>query len=356
MHTSCSIVRSAAAALGLAAVLSASQSFADDDIEERSFNIVGSWSVGTPYPRHEVPFWTKTLPEASGGRLSATVQGFDQLGLGGPAVFEMVGQGVYDIGASVIDYVSGDEPMLEGLDLPAVADPQQAKKVLDAYRPHLEKAFEETYNAVFLASIPQTPQVFFCNAEVNGLADLSGKRIRGSGRMTMDFIAAVGGVGVSLAFNEMPVALDRGVVDCGVTGVLSGYTGGWSEVSSHLYMLPAGGWDHVAIVANKDVWDSLNDATRGLLRTEIEKMEANAWDAIRQETQEGIDCNTGGECAIGAAHSMVAAEVTAEDQASAIKLIEERVLPGWAERCDESCVENWNASIGQVLGITAARQ
>src|SRR5690606_2672123 len=126
-----------------------------------------------------------------------------------------------------------------------VADPQQAKKVLDAYRPHLEKAFEESYNSVFLAAIPQTPQVFFCNAEVNSLADLSGKRIRGSGRMTMDFIAAVGGVGVSLAFNEMPVALDRGVVDCGVTGVLSGYTGGWSEVSSHLYMLPAGGWDQV---------------------------------------------------------------------------------------------------------------
>lgn len=329
---------------------------AQDAIEKRKFNVVGSWSAGSPYPRHEKPFWSEALPKASGGKLTATVQAFDQLGLGGPAVFEMVQKGVYDVGASVIDYVSGDVPLLEGLDLPAVADPDLAKKVLDAYRPHMAASFEKNYDSVLLAVIPQTPQVFFCKAPVGGLADLAGKRIRGSGRMTQDFIAAVGGVGVSLAFNEVPVALDRGVTNCGVTGVLSGYTGGWSEVSTHVYMLPAGGWDHVAIIMNKGTWDGLNEATRTLLRSEIGKMETNAWEAIKTETAEGIACISGGSCPLGPAHKTTSVAPTEEDTRKALQLIEANVLPQWASRCDKACVSDWNATIGKTLGITAARK
>jgi hypothetical protein len=40
----------------------------------------------------------------------------------------MVSQGVYDVGATVMDYVAGDEPRMEGADLPAIADPAQAHR------------------------------------------------------------------------------------------------------------------------------------------------------------------------------------------------------------------------------------
>ena len=60
--------------------------------------MIGSWSTSSLYPDLQVPFWTETLPEASGGRITANLQAFDEVGLGGNAAYERVQQGVYDVG------------------------------------------------------------------------------------------------------------------------------------------------------------------------------------------------------------------------------------------------------------------
>jgi TRAP-type C4-dicarboxylate transport system substrate-binding protein len=345
----------AASAMVLAGLSFSPAARASDELAKREFNVVGSWSNGSVYPTFEQPFWTEGLPKASGGRLTAKVQAFDRVGLGGAAVFEMVQKGIYDIGATVIEYVAGEEPRTEGLDLPAIADPALSRKVLDAYRPHLAEALEDAYDVVLLAVLPQTPQVVFCNAKIAGLKDLAGKRVRGSGRMTMDFIEAVGGTGVSIAFNEVPIALERRVIDCGVTGALSGYTGGWSEVVTHFYALPVGGWDHIGIVANRSVWNSLGKPTQQFLSAQLADMESRSWGTIKQDFELGIACNTGGACAIGKPFALTRVDVSEEDQARALKIMEANVLPRWAARCKGKCIENWNASAGKVLGITARR-
>src|SRR5690606_3380198 len=132
--------------------------------------------------------------------------------------------------------------------------PGRMRELIEAYKPALETAFDEIYDSKLLAVLPFSTQVVFCNTEINGLDDLTGKRIRGSGRMTLDFIEAIGATGVSVGFNEVPVALERGVIECGITGTLSGYLAGWSEVATHFYPLPVGGWDPVGIVIRNDVW------------------------------------------------------------------------------------------------------
>lgn len=345
----------AGSALALAAGLSAAQAQSTDEIMERELDVVGSFSTSSLFPDYEEPFWTETLPEASGGRLTARARPFDQLGLGGDAVYDMVSQGVYDIGTTVMDYVAGDMPRVEGADIPAIADPARARELVEAYKPALAKAFNETYDSKLLAVLPFSTQVVFCNSEIGGLEDLAGKRIRGSGRMTMDFIQAIGGTGVSVAFNEVPVALERGVIECGVTGSLSGYLAGWSEVATHFYPLPVGGWDPVGIVIRNDVWAELDEPTQNLLGEQLAQLEDKVWEEVDEVTQTGITCNTGGDCPYGEAEDLTLVEVTDEDLQQALEVTESSVLPQWAERCGEDCVEFWNETAGDVLGIAAAQ-
>lgn len=336
--------------LGAALLLTSVTSVLAEDVK---LNVVGSLSTSSLYPAHEVPFWTETLPAASNGKITATVQAFDLLGLGGGAVFEMVQQGVYDVGTTIIDYVAGDEPRVEGLDIPGIDDPAVLRQIADAYRPYLERVFEETFDSKLLAIMPYTAQVVFCKTPITGLSDLAGKRIRGSGRMTMDFIEAIGGTGVSIAFNEVPVALDRGVVDCGITGTLSGYLAGWSEVSTHFYPLPLGGWDPAGIAINNSTWDSLDAETQTLLRDEVAKLEERTWDGAAADNQFGINCNTGGECPAGPAFNLTLVEITDEDRARAAQLAQEVVLPRWNERCPGECAETFAQTVQPLLDARA---
>lgn len=341
-------------AAALPALLLTATPLAAAELMEHQFNVVGTWSSSSLYPDHEKPFWTETLPEASEGRLTANVKAFDELGLPGGAVYEMVQQGVYEVGATVMDYVAGEEPRFEGLDLPAIADPALSREIADAYRPQLAKAFAETYDGELLAVMPFTSQVVFCNTPIAGLADLEGKRVRGSGRMTMDFIEAMGGTGMSIAFNEVTVALERGVIDCGVTGALSGYLAGWSEVATHFYPLPVGGWDHVGVVMSADAWSGLDEPTRAFLREQLAALEDRVWKDADASTAQGIACNTGGDCAYGEPKALTLVEVTDADLELAKQVMQEKVLPRWTERCDAACIGAWNETAGKVLEISAS--
>ena len=214
---------------------------------------------------------------------------------------------------------------------------------------------KERFGAKLLAIAPYPPQIVFCNAEIGGLADLAGKKIRGSGRMTTKLLEALGAEGVNVDFGEVPGALERGVVDCAVTGSGSGYSAGWHEVSTHLLPLPLGGWDPVVTAMNMDKWESLSDETRAAIETSIrESFEAPAWDEAGSSLQNDINCLTGsGECTSGEPASMTLVEATSADEETARAALVGTVLPDWASRTDEAYVTRWNDTVGEVVGVKA---
>ncbi|MBB3330903.1 TRAP-type C4-dicarboxylate transport system substrate-binding protein [Halomonas campaniensis] len=329
------------------------------DLDDTSFAYVGSWSSLSLYQNFERPFWERHLPEASGGRISTDVTTFDQMGLGGGEVYRLMGRDVIEVTSTVADYAVQDAPELEGLDMPMIApDVETARKVADAYRPVLADAFAKRYqDAQLLAVVPYPSQMVFCNAEIDGLSDLAGKKVRASGRATAEFLEALGAEGITLNFSEVPGALQRGVIDCAVTGSLSGYSSGWYEVSTHLYPLPVGGWDHVVTAMNGKKWASLSPETQEWLMAEIrENYEEPVWESAVEETREGIACLTGeGECTRGDPGDMVLVEATDQDFVEASRHLEETILPNWANRVDQEWVDRWNETIGSVTGLTAAK-
>ncbi|HSP00250.1 MAG TPA: TRAP transporter substrate-binding protein DctP [Thioalkalivibrio sp.] len=210
-----------ASLLGLA--IASTQATAQD-LEKATINYVGSWSSLSLYKNFESPFWQDHIPEASGGQITTEVTTFDQMGLGGGEVYRLMGRDVVEVASTVADYAVEDAPELEGLDMPMIArDVDTAREVAEAYRPVLAEAFKERYkDAHLLAVVPYPSQMVFCNAEIDGLSDLEGMKVRASGRTTAEFLEALGAEGITLNFSEVPGALQRGVIDCAVTGSLSG--------------------------------------------------------------------------------------------------------------------------------------
>lgn len=328
------------------------------DLSDTQLTFVGSWSGLSLHRNFERPFWGEHIPEASGGAIQVEVTTFDQMGLGGSEVYRLLSNGVFDMGATVADYTVEDSPELEGLDMPIIApDAELAWEVAESYKPALDRAFHERFNSKLISVVPYPAQVVFCNTEINSLADLAGKQIRASGRTTAEFLEALGAEGITLNYAEVPGALQRGVVDCAVTGSLSGYSSGWHEVSTHLLPLPIGGWDHVVTAMNLNKWESLDPAIQEFLMQEVaENFERPVWESAVKESEEGIACLTGqGECTRGDAGSMVLVEVTEEDFERGKQLLADEVLPRWAARVDQEWVDLWNETIGAKVELTATR-
>ncbi len=324
-------------------------------VAAESINAVGSWSSLPLYKKYEAPFWTETLPAAIPG-LEVQLTTFNQMGIKGGDVFRLLSEGVFDVGMTVADYTVGDAPELEGLDVPLLAgDAATARKMVEAATPMVEDIMAKRFNAKLLAIAPYPPQIVFCKPAITGLADLKGKKVRGSGRMTTKLLEALGAEGVNVAFSEVPGALERGVIDCAVTGSGSGYSAGWWEVSTHLMPLPLGGWDPVVTAMNMDKWNSLPaDTQTTMLETLKTNFENPAWDEAASSLANDINCLTGsGECTSGEPAKMTLVPATDADTQTARDALINTVLPDWASRTDAAYVDTWNNAVGKIVDVKA---
>lgn len=237
--------------------------------------------------------------------------------------------------------------------MPALApEIEQARKVVDAYRPYVAEALAKDFNAKLLAIVPYPAQVTFCRDEISGLDSLKGKKIRASGWTTSEFVSALGATGVTMSFSEVPQSLQRGVVDCAITGSLSGYSAGWGEVANYIYPLPIGGWDYVITAMSMKTWDSLSGEEQSQLQALItEQMETPAWQVTADETVQGVACLTGGECSHGAPNKLTLVPVSNADVGKAHQILVDNVLPAWAGKVSSDSVDQWNATAGREGGV-----
>ena len=157
-----------------------------------------------------------------------------------------------------------------------------------------------------------------------------------------------------MAFGEVVPALQNKVVDCAITGSLSGYSAKWYEVSTHLMALPIN-WNQQIHAVNQGTWDKLDPKVRDFLQSNVKKLVDNIWDAAAQQTQEGYDCNTGAAaCTRPVKGKMTLVQPSDADRAQ-LAQIREVVLKKWAARCSAQCVSDFNGTVGKLLKVTAAK-
>ncbi|GGE65302.1 TRAP transporter substrate-binding protein [Paenalcaligenes hominis] len=319
------------------------------DLPQTKLNVVGGLSNLTAYQNGELPFWSKTIPELSDGKITVDIKGYNEMGLKGPEVLRLVSQGVIPIGSATLAYFATDNPINEAIDLAGLApDIETARAVTEAFLPVYEKHYDAN-NAKLLGISTYPAQVLFCKGSFTGLNDLKGKKVRTSSRTQAEFVQAFGGSSVTIPFGEVVPALQNGVVDCAITGSLSGYSAKWYEVSDHLYALPIN-WNQQLIVANKAFWNKLDPKVQTFLEENVKTLVDNIWDAAAAETQQGYDCNTGADaCTLEPKGKMKLVEPTDEDRRVLQEVMDKTVIPAWAARCSTDCVESFNVLVAPVL-------
>lgn len=346
-------MKAALAALAVASLL-AGPALAQD-LPKTQLKVVGSISSLPPYKEFEVPFWTKTLGEKSNGAISAEIKGFNEMGLKGPEVLRLMSTGALEIGATVLAYLAADDATFEAVDIAGLlTDVDSARKATDASKAMYSKVMQKF--GVKLLGIGTYPaQVIYCNAELTGLADVKGKKVRVAGRSQSELVQALGGTPVTMAFGEVVPAMQNKTVDCGITGTLSGNLAKWNEVSTHLVALPVS-WGQIAYATNAKTWDRLDPRVRALIESEVKNLEKGIWDAAAYHTAQGLACNAGtDECKIGTKGKMKVIQPTAADRALLKKVVDETMLPKWAARCSAECVADFNQTIGKTVAVTAKK-
>jgi TRAP-type C4-dicarboxylate transport system substrate-binding protein len=350
------VALSAIAAAVSAVALAAPVGAVAQELPKTQLKVVGAWGNLLQYKEYEKPFWTEEIPKKSNGAVTAEITPFNEMGLKGAEIFRLMRTGVIDFGSTVLGYVAADDARNEAVDLAGLSpDIATARKVSDAYKPVYDKFYGERFGIKVLGIWPYSAQVLFCNAEVKQLADLKGKKVRTGNRTLAEFVEAFGGTGVTLAFNEVVPALQNKVVDCAITGTLSGNSAKWHEVSTHVYALPLG-WSHVMHAVNLKRWNALDPKVRSFLEKEIVGLEDRIWKAAAEETEQGYLCNAGKDgCTMGTKAKMTIAPVSDADRKLLAEKLTEVVLPKWAARCAGDCVEAWNDTVGKVVGLTAKK-
>lgn len=341
--------------LCLAGALGVSSASAND-FPKLNLAVAGNLGITTQSAQLERPFWTSAVSEAFDDKLVIRFRPWNEMGLNGSEVIRMVSRGTLQAGTTQLGFIAGEAPIVDGTDLAGLSpDIATLKSVVEVFEPVLDKYFEKHQDVKVLGYWSFQAQVLFCTGKLDSLTDLKGRRIRVSGASQTDFIEHFGAEGVSMAWGEVQQALQMGALDCAITGSLGGYTGKWHEAANFIHELPVN-WGTSVMVMNQGAWNKLGSKGQELLQSEVDKLAEAIWQQNQKENEYGIACNTGGDCPVGEAASMTLVKATDRELDLRRQALEQTVLPRWAARCGDSCIEEWNESVGSILDMTAEKK
>jgi len=342
------------AAAFAAMAIAFSFSAAAQDLPRTQFKVIGLNSPTVASSVDEVPFWRETLTKASNGAITADITPLDQMGIDDKTMLRLLRLGVMDFAGMDISKMAGDDPRFEGCDLAGITlDADKARAACEAYRAVIDRQMQKNWNARLLAFGGNPPQVFWCRSVLGGLNDLKGKKVRVFNNTMRDFLSGVGATAVSMAFAEVVPALNNGVVDCGVTGSLSGNTAGWPEVTKSLYPMSLG-WSINVMAVNLSTWNRLDKRVQSFMLEQVKAYENKMWGTLKKATAEADNCNTGKQpCTMGKLANITIVPVKPAEAETHKKLVEGAVLAGWAKRCGAECAAEWNNTVGRTLGLRA---
>lgn len=306
------------------------------------------------YTRVDVPYLRDMMAARSGGRIEVTLATHAERSLSGTELVRLVRSGQADIGASTLTTLSGDVPILDGLDLAGLAPGMDvAKRIATTMLPVANKDLER-FGARLVVIYPFPAQVVFCRQPFTTFADLRGRKIRTFGNSLVDFFGALGAQPVSIGFPEVYSALERGVVDCAITGTGSGVAARWPEVSTQISDVPVA-WALAGYMVNIVWWNRQAPEVRAFLEGTFTEMSDKLWELGAAATRDGIECAIGNApaCRIHtlATRPMTEVKGTAADRALLKQVLSQTVLPGFVKRCGARCGEIFNEHIAPLAGI-----
>ena len=290
------------------------------------------------------------LSARTNGQLEFVVSSFPELGLAGPDTLSLVASGTLASATIYGGYVGGELPPVEVQNLWGLYDSLEQEFAAN-------ELIIEDIEAIVLAEtggvvmnhhlFSGNDQYFFCRDKVETLEDFKGKKTRSHSAALSDWIEGMGASAQFIAFSEVYTALERGILDCGVTGADASHGQRWYEVTD--YMIgPLISWPFVNNVINADKWNQIPEDLQRILIEEAAKSELEALRIGSIQNEMGLIKNQ------KAGLEFIPFSEAMADQ-SLNGAVMERVLPNWVKRVGGGThpviTDVFNPNIGPLVGL-----
>jgi len=227
--------------------------------------------------------WAELVEQRSNGRVKIEI--FASGALAGPLeCYDACRSGMYEITESAATYTPGDFPLSGVTQLPLVGMPNAITNstawwALFEETPELQAEYEGLH-VIGAEVLP--PNRLQSKVPIRSLEDMKGRKIRGAGFPQADIVTALGGVPVSVSFNEIYSSLEKGVVDATLTPMQSIPVLKLTEVASYYTMFDFG-TTPMPVAMNLDVWNGLPEDIKQVFNDlggmQFAKHAAPMWDA-----------------------------------------------------------------------------
>jgi TRAP-type C4-dicarboxylate transport system substrate-binding protein len=156
--------------------------------------------------------WAKMVEEKSGGRLKITIYPGSTLGKA-PDHYDMVKDGIVDMGFTTPGYTPGRFPLITVTELPLLFKTSRGGSlaVMSVFDKYLKAEFKDVKVLWFWVHPPG--HFHLAKKQVKVLEDLGGLKIRAATPMTNTMVKTLGAVPVSITAPDTYTALERGTID-----------------------------------------------------------------------------------------------------------------------------------------------
>ena len=294
-------------------------------------------------------FFIPAVAERTNGQVQMTVSSYPELGIAGPDTLRLVGDNTLELSIIYSGYVGGDLPLLDIGNLWGLSPSEEAHLALaDAIDEDLIAVIKETTGGQPILRQYYPNQFIFSRDPLRTVADFEGKKIRQHSTILGDLLAGLGAEGQFLAFAEVYTALERGVMDAGVTAGEAGHSQRWYEVTDYLTGPIVGSVAVAYLVMSGDRWDSLPPDIQQIM-LEVGK----EYDALARQTliEEWNPFSINANVEVGMTHEPFSDEVQGRMREVALNTI----LPNWVERTggpNSDAVNLYNEKVAPIVGVS----
>ena len=285
-------------------------------------------------------YFAENVKERTNGQVDFEVSSYPELGLAGSDMIELVQQGTIEFAQIQPAYVGGTWPLIDIIYVWGLwKDFKSEHEANTALLPSLDAGIQEQTQGgklIYHIWYGGNDQYFFSRRGAE-LEDFQGLKTRSHGTTMTDAINGLGGEGQFMAFAEVYTALERGILDAGVTGAHAGHGQRWYEVTDNLIgpfiSMPMG-----FETMNKDTWDRIPDDLQKIIIEEGAKMELENLRLAAVWNETGVQVNVDA--------GMTFMEWSDEMKEYVYENVAlGRVLPNWIVRVGPEEIAIWNEHV-----------
>ena len=293
-------------------------------------------------------FFIPEVARRTDGQLQFTLSSFPELGIAGGDTLRLIEDNTLEVAEVYSGYVGGDLPLLDVGNLWGLSPSEEAHlQLTDAVHEDLVAVLQRTTGGQPIMRQYYPNQFIFSRDPLDSLSEFENKKIRQHSTILGDLLAGLGAEGQFVAFADVYTALERGVLDGGVTGGEPGHSQRWYEVTSYLYGPIVGSVAVAYYTMNGDAWSSLPPDLQQILLEVGREYEQAARKALIEEWNViSVDANVES----GMIHRPFSEEVQTRMRDVALNVI----LPNWVQRTggpNSEAVQLYNDKVAPIVGV-----